>query len=177
MNTSRREAIKKGLIFIGGSLFLPEITKAWSSQEIDNQSIVFGDYQSQLIAEISELIIPTTDTPGAKAAGVPLFIKKMVADCISSKDRERFFDSMAEFELQVKDDFGGKKFLDLEQKDQIEILKKSQSTYFFKTMKWLTISGYFTSEIGATQALRYEEIPGRYEGDVPYKKGEKAWQR
>jgi hypothetical protein len=54
-------------------------------------------------------------------------------------------------------------------------LKAAQNEYFFKTIKDLTITGYFSSEIGATQALRYEEIPGRYDGDLPYKKGDKAW--
>jgi hypothetical protein len=42
-------------------------------------------------------------------------------------------------------------------------------------LKQLTIWGYFTSEPGATKALRYIETPGHYDGDVPYKKGDKAW--
>jgi hypothetical protein len=47
--------------------------------------------------------------------------------------------------------------------------------HYFTMMKQLTIWGYFSSEIGATQALRYVEVPGRYEGCAPYTKGEKAW--
>ena len=42
-------------------------------------------------------------------------------------------------------------------------------------MKELTLLGYFTSEIGATKALSYVESPGKYEGNYPYKKGDKAW--
>jgi hypothetical protein len=42
-------------------------------------------------------------------------------------------------------------------------------------MKQLTLLGYFTSEIGATQTLRYVAVPGKYEGCIPYKKGDKAW--
>ena len=42
-------------------------------------------------------------------------------------------------------------------------------------IKQLTLWGYFSSEIGATQALRYVAIPGKYEGCIPYKKGDKAW--
>jgi hypothetical protein len=42
-------------------------------------------------------------------------------------------------------------------------------------MKELTLLGYFSSEIGCTQALRYVEAPGAYRGDVPYRKGERAW--
>src|SRR5580704_4236630 len=47
--------------------------------------------------------------------------------------------------------------------------------HYFRQMKQLTLLGYFTSEIGATKALRYIAIPGRYDGCVPYKKGDKAW--
>jgi hypothetical protein len=42
-------------------------------------------------------------------------------------------------------------------------------------MKELTLLGYFSSEIGCTQALRYVEAPGAYRGDVPYRRGERAW--
>ena len=42
-------------------------------------------------------------------------------------------------------------------------------------MKELTLLGFFTSEIGATKALRYVAVPGKYEGCIPYNKGDKAW--
>jgi hypothetical protein len=45
----------------------------------------------------------------------------------------------------------------------------------FGMMKQLTVWGYFTSEVGATKALRYVAVPTRYEGCIPYKKGDKAW--
>ncbi|HAL83440.1 MAG TPA: twin-arginine translocation pathway signal protein [Mucilaginibacter sp.] len=47
--------------------------------------------------------------------------------------------------------------------------------HYFRQMKQLTLLGYFTSEIGATKALRYIAVPGHYDGNVPYKKGDKAW--
>lgn len=46
---------------------------------------------------------------------------------------------------------------------------------FFPMIKELTLFGYFTSKPGATQALRYIQTPGSYKGDVPYKKGDRAW--
>ena len=48
-------------------------------------------------------------------------------------------------------------------------------SHYFRMMKELALLGYFTSEIGCTQALRYVESPGRYDPCVPYKPGEKAW--
>jgi len=50
-----------------------------------------------------------------------------------------------------------------------------RTNHYFRMMKELTLLGYFTSEIGATKALRYVAVPGRYDGCVPYKKGDKAW--
>jgi hypothetical protein len=53
--------------------------------------------------------------------------------------------------------------------------KEDDPAHYFGMMKQLTLLGYFSSEIGATQALRYVAIPGKYEGCVPYKKGDRAW--
>ncbi|TFF34134.1 gluconate 2-dehydrogenase subunit 3 family protein [Mucilaginibacter psychrotolerans] len=47
--------------------------------------------------------------------------------------------------------------------------------HYFTMMKQLTLLGYFTSEVGATKALRYVPVPGKYIGDYPYKKGDRAW--
>lgn len=47
--------------------------------------------------------------------------------------------------------------------------------HYFTMMKQLTTLGFFTSEVGATKALRYLPVPGKYDGNYPYKKGDKAW--
>jgi hypothetical protein len=52
---------------------------------------------------------------------------------------------------------------------------KSDPEHYFSLMKELTIIGYFSFEIGCTKALRYVEAPGAYQGEVPYKKGDKVW--
>ena len=48
-------------------------------------------------------------------------------------------------------------------------------THYVRMMKELSMLGYFTSEIGCKQALRYVESPGRYDPCVPYTPGQKAW--
>lgn len=52
---------------------------------------------------------------------------------------------------------------------------KAESNRYFSMLKELTLLGYFTSEPGATKALRYIQTPGYYKGNVPYVKGDKAW--
>lgn len=65
--------------------------------------------------------------------------------------------------------------LDNEQKDYMKNKKDDEPSHYFRMMKELTLLGYFTSEIGATKALRFEDVPGRYDGCIPYKKGDGAW--
>ena len=53
--------------------------------------------------------------------------------------------------------------------------KDVMPTHYFTQMKQLTLLGFFTSKPGETQALRHEPVPGRYDGNFPYKKGDRAW--
>lgn len=59
--------------------------------------------------------------------------------------------------------------------DPLADKKRENPLYYFQMMKELTLLGYFTSEIGCTQARRYVERPGSFNGDLPYKKGDKAF--
>ena len=63
----------------------------------------------------------------------------------------------------------------LKHKDEKDYKGPEIPNHYFRMMKELTLLGYFTSEIGATKALRYIAVPGHYDGNLPYKKGDKAW--
>jgi hypothetical protein len=65
--------------------------------------------------------------------------------------------------------------LDKEQKEYQENKKKEDPSHYFRMMKELTLLGFFTSQTGATKAMRYIAIPGKYEGCIPYVKGDKVW--
>jgi hypothetical protein len=54
-------------------------------------------------------------------------------------------------------------------------ITEDSPTHYFRMMKELACLGYFTSEIGYTQAQRYEETPGRWEPCAPYAPGDRAW--
>ncbi|MFM2361044.1 MAG: hypothetical protein RLY16_3037 [Bacteroidota bacterium] len=60
-------------------------------------------------------------------------------------------------------------------KDPVKEKLSELPEYYFIQMKQLAILGYFTSKEGATKALRYVAVPGKYDGALPYKKGDKAW--
>ena len=136
-----------------------------------------------LIGEVSELIIPTTDTGGALAAGVPAFVKLMLSDWFSQSERENFFAGMHEFSAGAFKKYG-KKFGELtaNQKDQYfgELLATAEGgataprTPFVVLMKRLTIFGYYTSEIGATTELHQHIATARYEPAAVVKPGDRA---
>ncbi len=53
--------------------------------------------------------------------------------------------------------------------------KETMPAHYFQQLKQLAIFGYFTSEKGRTEALRYTPVPGKFQGVIDYKKGEKSF--
>jgi hypothetical protein len=136
-----------------------------------------------LVGEVSELIIPTTDTGGALAAGVPDFVKMMLSEWFSAAERENFTAGMHEFSAGAFKKYG-KKFGELtaSQKDKYfgELLATAEGgttaprTPFVVLMKRLTIFGYYTSELGATTELRQQMAAAKYEPAAVVKPGDRA---
>ena len=187
----RREAITKvgwilGGTVIGANLFLdiactPSVNKAAAGS-------FFSADQIALLDEMGETILPATNTPGAKAAKIGEFMNVMVRDCYTKADQKIFKDGIAKLDDEFEKE-NGKTFLkgssaertaffikkDAEQKEYMKTKKPEDPSHHFRMVKELTLLGFFTSEVGATKALRYVAIPGKYDGNYPYKKGDKAW--
>lgn len=139
----------------------------------------FTPHQNETVATIAELIIPKTDTPGAREAGVPAFIDVMFADWAEDDQRKMFTAGLANVDDRARE-MCGKAFVACSAAEQTQILtdldaelarlrdtKSDTSRNFFQAMKWLTLMGYYTSEIGSTAELHYRVIPGRYEPCYP----------
>jgi len=188
---NRREALSSVALLLGGTIigaeaFLSGCTNA--DKNVGAAGLNFSKDDIAFLDEVGETIIPTTSTPGAKATKIGEFMQTIVRDCYEPKDQQMFVDGMKKLEEACEKKYG-KGFLsctpeqrhdllvelDKEQKDYMAKKKPEDPSHYFRAMKELTIWGYFTSEIGATQALRYKAVPGKYEGCIPYKKGDKAW--
>ena len=188
---NRRDALSRVALILGGTIVGANVFLE-GCKPADRKAISGLDFQPEDIAyldEVADTILPTTaSSPGAKAAAVGTFITVMVKDCYDENDQKIFLDGMNKLQDASKKKFD-KNFmeatpqqrhdllveLDKEQKEHSKNKKKEDPSHYFRLMKELTLLGYFTSEIGATKALRYVESPGRYEGCVDYKKGDKAW--
>lgn len=160
-----------------GGILSTQLTAGLMGQVLNaGASVPVDAEQQKLLAELADVIIPTTDTPGAKAAGVEQFIIRVMRDCYQREEQEKFYAGLAKLDADSKTAHG-KGFAELDEPMRIAMVKKAteDNKAFFKLMKQLTVAGYFTSEIGATKALEYLPIPGRFEGDVPMQPGQKAW--
>lgn len=192
---NRRELLQRTSLIIGGSLLGADSLLAnnidWEALDDENYSGkgigIFTKAQIKLLNEVADTIIPTTDTPGAKAAKVGQFMAVIVSDCYDAEHQKRFMDGLVQLDTDCKSRYG-KTFLkctpklrhdhlaelDAEQKAYYKTKKKEDRDHYFRVMKDLVLWGYFTSEIGATQALRFVEYPGKYT-TIDYKKGDRAW--
>lgn len=148
------------------SAFISALTSCESAPVLDYQPLVFTAEEDLLVQTLTELIIPTTSTPGAKAAQVNQYIDRVFGLVKDAEEKELFLAGVRTL---------GKPFLKLSETEQIarltELEKESEQSdgpHFFSVLKSMTIYGYYTSEIGASQELAYVHMAGTYRGDVPY---------
>lgn len=216
---TRREAVLRvtallgGVALIGGSSLITGCRQ--DKQTAAGQAFTTDDVA--YLDEIADTILPTTSTPGAKAAKTGAFMALMVRDTYSPEDEKIFRDGMGKLNAAMKDKYG-KTFMEATPQQRLEMLQaldKEQFDYsekrkadakrksddflaerqqgpptpqttkateaseeppnkYFRMMKELALLGYFTSEIGMTQAQRYVESPGRYDPCIPYD-GKPSW--
>lgn len=191
---NRREALSRVAIIMGGTVLGAEAFL--SGCKTNTKGVHFSKDDIAFLDEVAETIIPATSTPGAKEAKVGEFMTVMVNDCYEEKDQAIFMEGMKKLEEASKK-LNSKGFMEStpEQRNALLVAldkeakeaaakaaeerkqdpKKDIPKHYFTMMKQLTLSGYFTSEVGATKALRYVAVPGKFVGSYPYKKGDKAW--
>ena len=185
----RREALQKVSWILGGTIIGSSLFLEYGCNADTKMGSSFFDKQTiDLLNEIAETILPKTNTPGAKEANVGDFMNVMVKDCYTPADQAVFKAGINTLEKGCKDKTG-KNFMDCspaERSSYLNTLDIAQKAYteektaeapnhYFRMMKELTLLGFFTSEIGSTKALKYVETPGSYDGNLPYKKGDRAW--
>jgi hypothetical protein len=173
----QRRTIIKQLAFATGAMFLvPSCMEDKSKASILLNKIRIDGDQEKLLAELSETIIPKTDTPGAKDVSAHLFALMMVDDCYKQEDQQKFIAGLEAFHVKSKKEFS-KPFVNCTQEERERFLtdidgKKSGDDnldYFYATVKKLTIQGYTTSKYFLTKVQVYQLIPGHFSGCVPVK--------
>jgi hypothetical protein len=136
---------------------------------------ILDPHQHQIITAVAELIMPETDTPGARGARVPEFIDLIVAEWYTEDERARFLAGLADLDRRSQA-MSGRVFIDARPAEQVKTLTELEADWlafrvqapkpddhFFRQIKYLTLYGYYTSKVGVERELHWSAIPGRYD--------------
>ena len=188
----RRGALKKIALGAGGVVSLPILGQsaaspsgahaahqhpgghAATSADANWKPLFFDDHQNETVIAVTDLIIPQTDTPGAKAAQVNRYIDLVLSEEEPAKQK-RFIEGLAWIEARSRK-LHGKPFVRLTPEEQTALLvpladpgnkdpEDRPGVEFFQEIKDMTIFAYYTSEIGMNQELEY--CGDDYHADYP----------
>tara|TARA_B110000503_G_scaffold32105_2_gene52168 strand:+ start:64379 stop:64996 length:618 start_codon:yes stop_codon:yes gene_type:complete len=200
---NRREFLQCAAILISGasasqlgfSLSAEQVTYLASAPNYNSTAVdYFSPTQRKIVAAMAEVVIPRTDTPGAVDAGVPKYIELMVANWLNEQEKAIFNTGLQDIETRIPQEYGVS-FEQLSAAQQLEIMETleddaSDSQWyefanvfrefisdapFICQLKELTIWGFFTSQEGASQVLRYDPMPMYFDGDAPLASDESSW--
>ena len=187
----RRDALTKLTLLIGGAVSAPTFSAFMAGcSPPPAQGTYIPQSLSQdtfnLVGELAELIIPETDTPGALTAGVDRHIDDVLTDIFSNEQRNEFFLGMQDFSNRARAECGAY-FTELHPERQRDYLvaleyeafrgiplQEPSAASFYRQVKELTVTGYYTSEFGATMELHVMPY-GSYRPIVPFEEIGKAW--
>lgn len=182
MAMNRRDALKSVILMMGGTMVGANVILTGCAPEDQIVGLEFSPKDIAFLDEIGEAIIPTTDTPGAKAVGIGEFMVMMVKDTYTGEQQTVFVNGLNFIRKDFKSSTGSD-FMEASLEERTSYLNglkatadaEAKNAEVIKMLQDLTVLGYFTSEIGATQQLRYYEVPGKYDSCIEYKPGEKAY--
>jgi gluconate 2-dehydrogenase gamma chain len=195
---TRRELIQKTSLALGYGLSAPTLMGILEGcqpkHELSFQPNFFSEEQGIIVGDLAENILPRTTTPGAKDVGVPAFIDNFVREVYPKEEQDKFITGLLAFNqgtisryfmtfIDCTPDLQRLYVIDANLNALKETTRVSEGWWnnsrtdrpFILTMKELTILGYFTSQIGASEVLQYNPAPGPYQGCVPLATVGKAW--
>lgn len=187
----RRELLKFGAAVLGVSVS-PSCSRAvLSEDDLHAATGALGD-ASATVEILCELILPAGDTPGAIDAGVPDFVGNIVTSWYKDFERDHFMDGIDALRGASRTRFSAD-FVDLTREQQNQLVEEAAREAgadtaenlrarvpggekpFFLMLRELVVLGFFTSEVGATEVLRYNPVPGSYDGAYPVEQVRTHW--
>ena len=185
---NRRQALQNTGWLAGTALVLPAGLFSGCAEK-DYLGKIFLRSEMDLIDEVGETILPeTADAPGAKAAQVGQFLDTYVAECLPTEEQQLLKNGLIQLEESSREQMGKPfKKLTADQRHHflVQLDEQSHSPQtppiaegqepYFPLLKNLIVFSYFTSQVGAEQALRYVRVPGRFEGNFEFQPGDRAW--
>ena len=176
MIVNRRHALRQFLFVSAGIALIPSCMQDKSKASVILKNFTIDGDQEMMLAELSETIIPATNSPGAKDISAHLFALKMLDDCYRKEDQQQFVKGMELFEKNCTTQFGSS-FAKCKREQRNSFLQKIESNknakddqqFFYNTVKRLTIQAYTSSKFYLTNINVYKLVPGKFHGCAPVK--------
>jgi hypothetical protein len=180
---NRREAVRTTTLLLGGVWMTSAglLTACGKESRTAGAQVLTLDNQA-LMESIADTLLPTTaSSPGAREARVGPVINLLLTECYKPDAQRRVVNGLEEFSDACQDR-NGAAFPTLSREKREQFLrgidaqaKKAGDEHYFNLVRELSLNSYFTSQVGATKALRYIMTPGRWVGCVPLQPGQPAW--
>ncbi len=175
---NRREALRHGALLAGAAALWASLpSRTWAALALPTG---WSADDEALLTLIGDTIIPTTATsPGAASVAIGRFILVQSTDCYAPAAADTLRRGLREISSASQEQFA-KPFAALTVPEREKLLtayeaSPAKAPHPFRLLKELTLLGYFTSEPGATQALRYLPIPGGYKGHLDLAREDRSW--
>jgi gluconate 2-dehydrogenase gamma chain len=168
---NRRAMLLGAVVLLGGAAALTRFTR--KSMGGSEEGSGMSAEQFALLEQVTEIMIPATDTPGAIGAGVPDFIRHMLVAWASPMSRTEISSVLEDIEKQAWAKFGAA-FVELPPERRHEVIREfdidrvGKQDPAYSKFKHLVLLGYYHSEVGSTRELRFELVPGAWRACVPF---------
>ena len=187
---NRREVLQRVAMLMGGAISAPAALAVLNGcspkPDATWQPLFLSKEEGAMVEDVADLIVPRTTTPGARDVGVPAFIDVILKDVYPAEDQARFISGLRDFDAEAQR-VHGKPFLQLPQTQRMSFLQQihdaaaadekvqadkdvpaaERKRPFILMMKELTLLGFFSSQVGATQVLQYVAVPGGFQACIP----------
>ncbi len=170
MIVTRRVLLKQLAVASAAIALAPSFVGCASKPSTSFNTILVTEDEEELLKLIAKVVIPKTSTPGADDVSTHAYAVKMINDCMSKEDQEKWLSGFHQFVEQASKNGFEKNAVAEQEKFLIGLDESKDETdlnFFFKTMKRLTVRGYTSSEYFMTNVQQYKMIPGKYKGCVP----------
>jgi gluconate 2-dehydrogenase gamma chain len=174
----RRQMLRRAVWLAGGVAALSAFGDGKAFAE--GQAPFFDRQHRAILDAVSDIIVPATDTPGARDAGVPAFIDAMMANWASDDTRLQLANVLDAVDARARVETG-LPFLQLPAERRAAFVRDFDAEAFatgdgpWRRFKELVLTGYYLSEAGATKELRYVQVPGAWHADIAFGEGDRAW--
>ena len=165
----RRTLLRSAIVLVGGTMVSGVGVPVLAASETAR---FFTPEEFRVVAEFADIIIPRTDTPGAKDAGVPEALDALMANWASESRKAEFRALVGRIEDAGVVTPGAAPQMDLARRFDASAMADDP---VYRRFKELVLTLYYMSEDRATRELRYEQTPGKWEASIPIGADTRAW--